>query len=148
MVRSLSSQTSWVEWTHLIQAIKTSSLRAFRPSSLSLSHSVVSLDLKCWSQISLHQLLCPQAAISCTSPVTCNLEWGHLWLVSLATERGNINGFSDCSIWLAFSYTTLLFSPPSQQILGGSQLCIQALWDGAVECRRLRTRSAFTSTCF
>lgn len=79
------------------------------------------------SDLSLHQLLCPLAAISCTSAVTCNLEWGHLWLVSLATERGKINGFSDFSIWLSFLFIhthTHVFL--SQQGCWGSQLCIQS----------------------
>lgn len=91
------------------------------------------------SDLSLHQLLCPLAAISCTSAVTCNLEWGHLWLVSLATERGKINGFSDFSIWLSFSFihTHRRFS------LSAGLLRVSAMhtviWAEIVECTRLRT---------
>ena len=51
MVRSLCFQTCWVEWTHLTQAIKTSSLRPPRSCTSSLSHSFVTLELKWWSQI-------------------------------------------------------------------------------------------------
>lgn len=82
-------------------------------TSLSLSHSVRWPHLRWYGPTSCHQ-----AAISGTSVVTCNLGWEHLCLVSLATERREINGLS--TTWLSFhSYTHYLFL----QNFGGRQLC-------------------------
>lgn len=78
------------------------------------------------SDLSLHQLLCPLAAISCTSAVTCNLEWGHLWLVSLATERGKLMASLTSpsgSLFHSYTHTDVFLS---QQGCWGSQLCIQS----------------------
>jgi len=105
MVRSSCSQTCWVELTQLSYSMKNFSLRPFGLSSLSLSH---------WRHI----------ALSCTSPVTCNLESRHLWTVSVATKWRNNTGIS--GVW---------------------SLGVGALLGETVGCRTLRVTVQFPSSC-